>query len=443
MTFVKPLPKERLEEILGHLVPDGRETEPFRVESSWPSPLNALAYQGLAGEIVNIAEPHTESDPVAILVQLLVAFGNIIGRGPHWKVEADHHYSNLYSVIVGKTSRGRKGTSEGIVMSLLSHMSHEYFQKWHPDRVKSGLSSGEGVIYHVRDATENDEGVADKRLFIRETEFGNVLRVLQRTGNTLSPVIRQGWDTGNLAILTKNNPIKATNAHISISGHITAEELRQYLGEVEIFNGLANRFIWVCVKRSKVLPEGGRFHELNTSALRQKIERSIEFARSVGEVKRDDEAREIWRQVYPELSKGRPGLAGVALSRAEAQVMRLALIYALLDMCRSIKKEHLLAALSLWEYAENSVKYIFGDRMGDPVADRIYDALCNNSQGLTRTEIRDLFSRHATRERIDDAIALLLKSNKTIIARTETGGRPVERIKLKSDKSDKSDITPL
>src|SRR3712207_3905697 len=59
----------------------GLASEPPRDGSiSWPSPLDRAAYYGLAGEITDMIEPHTESDPIAILGQLLVGFGNLIGR---------------------------------------------------------------------------------------------------------------------------------------------------------------------------------------------------------------------------------------------------------------------------------------------------------------------------------------------------------------------------
>lgn len=415
-----------------------QDDQPMKESTSWPEPVSERAYQGLPGKIVRTIEPHTESDPMAILIQSLIVFGNIIGRGPHFRVEADRHYTNENAVIVGETSKGRKGTSDGIVLSLYSLNSPTYLQEWTSDKIKSGLSSGEGITYHVRDAVENDEGIFDKRLFVRETEFGSVLRVLERQGNTLSPVIRQAWDSGNLSILTKNNPIKATNAHISISGHITAAELLHYLYDVEIFNGLANRFLWICVRRSKVLPEGGRFHELDVRALKENIGNAIEFARGVGEVKRDAATREIWIQTYPDLSQGEPGMAGAVLSRAEAHVMRLAMLYALMDRSELIRSEHLLAALALWDYAEASVKYIFGDRTGDSVADRIIDAVCDSADGLTRTEIMNLFSRHEKRERVEEAIALLVRCNKVIIAKSGTGGRPSETIKRASTQARKA-----
>ena len=411
---------------------DEPQEEPFQIRSSWPEPLDRLAYQGLAGEIVRTVEPHTESDPIAILAQSLIVFGNIIGRGPHFRVEADQHYTNENSVIVGETSKGRKGTSGGIVMSLMSFMSYPFSQQWMAEKVKSGLSSGEGIIYHVRNESEKDTGIHDKRLFVKEPEFGCVLRVLERQGNTLSPVIRQAWDSGSLATLTRNAPLTATGAHISISGHITADELRHYLSDVEIFNGFANRFLWFCVRRSKLLPEGGRFHELNVCALKEKIRNAMEFARTVGEVGRDEGASEIWIQTYPDLSEGKPGMAGAVLSRGEAHVMRLAMLYALMDRSNIIRKEHLQAALALWDYAEASVMYIFGDRVGDRVADRIYDALGGSTEGLTRTQIRDLFGRNEKGERIDDAVALLVRYRKIVITKEGTDGRSIERVRRTS-----------
>jgi len=66
-----------------------------------------------------------------------------------------------------------------------------------------------------------DQGEEDKRLLIVEPEFASVLTVANHEGNTLSAILRQAWNDGNLSPLTKNNPIRATNAHVSIVGHIS------------------------------------------------------------------------------------------------------------------------------------------------------------------------------------------------------------------------------
>src|SRR5262249_20157432 len=162
-------------------------------------------------------------------------------------VEGDQHHANLFAVLVGNTAKARKGTSWGRIRQLFDLIP----DVWSQQCVHSGLSSGEGVICAVRDATsDHDSGVSDKRLMVVESEFANVLRVIGREGNTLSRVIRDAWDRGSLATMTKNSPAKATGAHISIIGHITAEELKRYLPRTEMANGFANRFIFACVKRS-------------------------------------------------------------------------------------------------------------------------------------------------------------------------------------------------
>ena len=113
----------------------------------WPEPLPQEAYYGLAGEIVSTIEPHTKADPVAILVQLLIAFGSAIGRGPYYQAEGDIHATNEFALLVGKTSKGRKGISWGRVRQIHGLID----DTWVRERVTSGLSSGEGLIWAVRD----------------------------------------------------------------------------------------------------------------------------------------------------------------------------------------------------------------------------------------------------------------------------------------------------
>jgi hypothetical protein len=103
-------------------------------------------------------EPHTESDPVALLVQFLAGFGNLIGRTAHFKVEQTVHYLKLFAVLVGESSKSRKGTSWEHVNRLLRLIDGE----WVEARVMSGLASGEGLTWAVRDPIEKDEPVKDK-----------------------------------------------------------------------------------------------------------------------------------------------------------------------------------------------------------------------------------------------------------------------------------------
>lgn len=410
------------------------------VAVSWPDALASEAFYGIVGDIVRTIEPHSEADPVALLVQSLIAFGSVVGRGPHFVAESARHFTNLFAVLVGATAKGRKGSSWSHISRLFSAVDEGWSQ-----RVLSGLSTGEGLIWGVRDPirqkqpvkergkvvgyqdVEVDPGIGDKRLLVLESEFCSVLKVMGREKNTLSATIRQAWDTGTLRTLTKNSPATATDAHISIVGHITRDELRREITATEQTNGFANRFLWHCVRRSKPLPDGGNLQDCDLFPLIGRLRQAVEFARGVERMERDADAREIWHAIYPTLSEGGPGLLGGVLSRAEAQVMRLACLFALLDRSAVIRPEHLNAALAVWEHCEASAAYIFGRTFGDQTADAIMEALLINSSGMSRTEINGIFNGNTSAAEIERALSLLRETGRARVERIKTKGRAEER----------------
>jgi hypothetical protein len=389
-----------------------------------PPQLAAAAFYGLAGQIVRIIEPNSEADPAALLVQLLAAFGNCAGRAAHFSVEADHHYPNLNAVLVGATSKGRKGTSWAHVKRLFETVD----EQWIDSCIQHGLSSGEGLIWAVRDIGPNHDGIDDKRLLILESEFATVLRAMVRQGNVLSAVLRQAWDSGDLRILTRNDPVKATRAHVSLIGHITAEELKRNLTRTEVANGFANRFLWVETNRSKCLPEGGRLDSDSFRSSISLLREALHFAQSTDEMRRNDAASRLWHSIYEDLSSGSPGLFGAVTSRAEAQVMRIGLVYALLDQSNTIAVEHLRAALAVWRYCEASARRIFGASTGNETADAIVAALKEaNRNGLTKTEITNVFKRNKTAKAIDAALQLLDEHRRLKSRSEHSGGRTAIR----------------
>ena len=242
-----------------------------------------------------------------------------------------------------------------------------------------------------------------------ETEFAKSLRVIGREGNTLSAVIRQAWDTGDLRVLTKLSPAKATGAHISVVGHITAQELKRYLTETEAGNGFGNRFLIACVRRSKLLPEGGRVHQEDLAALATRLRDAVERARAGDPLRRDDDVRHLWAGTYPRLTADRPGLYGAMTGRAEAQVTRLSCLYALADMSYVVRVEHLRAALEVWRYCQESARYLFGDALGESVADQLRTALRRaGPDGLMRSEVlRGVFSRNRSAAELEAAMQRL------------------------------------
>jgi hypothetical protein len=392
-----------------------------KAPAGWPEPPAAGAFHGLAGAIVEKIAPHTESDPIAILIQLLVCCGALIGRGAHFRVEATLHHPNEFVVLAGDSAKARKGSSFDHVARLLSDADPAF-----QSRLTTGLSSGEGLIWAVRDPQGSDPGALDKRLLVVEPEFASVLKATGRELSTLSPTLRSAWDGRPLALLTRTAPARATSAHISIIGHITQTELRRHTTTVEIAKGFLNRFVFAAVRRVRLLPEGGDPHPLKGSGLARYLTSVLKHAQTAGQLTLDPDARELWWQLYPQLTEPADGIVGHLTARAEAHTIRLALIYALLDGHKQIGPEHLHAALALWDYAARSAAWALGQATGDPLAEQIHAALARSPDGLTRTQIRDLCQRNLPVERIDHALAALAAAGRAQRQRTPTAGRPAE-----------------
>ncbi len=225
--------------------------------------------------------------------------------------------------------------------------------------------------------------------------------------------------------MTKNNPIKATGAHISIIGHITKDELLRHLNQTERANGFANRFIWFFVNRSKAIPNPQGVPLEVLSPLIEKLRKAITFANTVEEMRRDDETERLWAKVYSELSEGKLGMVGAIISRAEAQAMRLACLYALMDCSFIVRRDHLKAALALWDYSEKSARVIFGNRTGDSKVDKVKAAL-RESGRLTLTDISGVFGRNLPKDETERIIETLLRWGMATVGEEKDGeGRPV------------------
>jgi len=234
---------------------------------------------------------------------------------------------------------------------------------------------------------------------------------LAREGNTLSPVIRNAWDGKTLQTMAKNSPLRATGAHIGIVGHITKQELLRHITATELANGFFNRFMLVAVQRSKTLPFGGRLGD-DLDRVRQQVCLAARFAAVEQHISFDDPARECWIAAYDELSRGEAGLTGAATARAEAHTVRVALLYALLDCSEVIRLQHLEAALAFWAYSAASARWVFGDSIGDPTADEIWTLARDRHDGITRTEVSNLFSRNKKAREIDRALQALIDAGR-------------------------------
>jgi hypothetical protein len=372
---------------------------PKEPQHTLQSVFDEYALYGLAGEAVRTLATHTEAQPEAILLQLLAAFGNVIGPSPHCMVGPTRHALNLFVVLVGESSKARKGTSWNQIARLFAEVD----PAWTENRVTSARLTAHsltGVMGHH---------AGDPRLLILAEELAAVLHTMGRSRSPLSPLLRSAWDGATLPLLDRDRLLNTRGGHLSLIGHITQRELAESLRHTETHNGFANRCLWACVQRSQCLPDGGNVNAEQLSAVARRLRLAVEWVQGQGELRfrRDRPAAELWNDHYSILSQARSGLRTAATGRAEAQVLRLSALYAALDHSPIIQLPHLQAALALWDYCSYSANSLFGSCAGDSVADRILEALQAADNGLTRKQIRDLFHGHLGSSSIDEALEKL------------------------------------
>lgn len=385
-------------------------------DPDWPR-LHTVAYQGLVGDAIRLLAPSSEADPAAIAVTLLAFFGSAVGPGPHVYADGVRHTARINVVKVGATADARKGTATARARSIFEVAD----PGWHDNCIKSGFGSAEALVDEVADDRED----VDKRLLVLEGEFVRVLAVAAREGSTLSAMIRDAWDLDRLAARSRQKRTVATGAHVSFVADVTVEELRRRLSETEMANGMANRWLFACAHRARLLPSGGEVDPDALYDVGMRFRSALEIARRVTRVRRTPVAESRWEQLYRAMAHKPKGLAGALTARAEPQCLRLSLIYALLDGARSIDIEHLEAAYAVWQYCEASVLHVFGESLGDDTADRLYEAIrVAGDEGLGFTEQSEVFGRNVSSKRLAAARAELEGLGLIETVRVPTTGRP-------------------
>jgi hypothetical protein len=367
------------------------------VSNDVPTPvLSEAALYGIAGDIVRKIAPESEAHPAALLVQLLVGMGSIMGSDPFFQTESDKQHTNLFAVIVGHSSSGGKGTSWGRIRNILEQVD----PRWFSTRVLKGMGSGESLIPQLQD--EEGKEPKDKRLLINEGEFATPLAVMGRQSCTLSSMLRDAWDSVDIQNHTKAASLRATNPHVSLISHITPEELREKLTENDAANGFLNRILLARAARTKDLSEGGK--PLYWDDEVRTLQGTVEFARGLGEMKRTQEAREYWATIYgPMKNNIPPGKWGNAVSRGCPQVVRLSMIYALLDLSQQVKIEHLQAAKAVWDYCFHSARWALEECRYSKDAQKILEALHYGPKDRTYV-VSHVFSGNIQKRRLDAAL---------------------------------------
>jgi len=350
-----------------------------------PKVVDAM-YYGITGEIMRAACSGTEAHPAAVGTAFLSSAAAALGRNRWVQIGNKEHHARLYTAHVGRSGIGGKG----MALELPQCIREEVESKRDPVQDgqfacgnfhNGGLSSREGLAYLIRDesdtkekdGTPTDPGVDDKRLFVVEEEFANVLRQTKREGNTLSAAMRTAWDGGTIAPATKSNRTRATEPHIAIHANITPTELRLSLDNNDLTNGFANRFLFCYAERIGVVPIPMQTPKESIERFAAALLAAIRHARVSGEVRATDAAKRRFTTFYRAHRRGLGLTAQMRglLERHPSYAWRLALTFALLDRKDEIDDAHMAAALAWLDYYRESTRYIFSTARAEVAAGKV------------------------------------------------------------------------
>ncbi|PKM37994.1 MAG: hypothetical protein CVV06_02920 [Gammaproteobacteria bacterium HGW-Gammaproteobacteria-10] len=415
-----------------------------------PQPTPAMFY-GFIGEVAKVAADGTEINPVAAAVVFLSFLGANAGGDSFYRIGNKVHHPLLFTLHIGRSGRGRKGDSQQIVHRIRQRIEERdsaLLGNFH----STGLSSREGLATLIHDGFGDSPAIADKRLWIIESEFANVLHQAKREGNTLSSAIREVWDGGGIKPATKSKPVGVTNPLIGVHANITPAELNGLLNAREMSNGFANRFLMIWAEKTKSVAYPKPTPEAVINDLAEQAEDVIRFAkggypnRKNGlEMHLSKAARDYWGEAYLNLDKPlESDFLNEILERRAPYAIRLAMLFALADQTRVIEVAHLEAALTWIAYAVQTVKYVFADQASNPRqletrqnASKILAFLRLRPEGASKWNLNDdCFQKHCSGEKIDAALRFLLAEIPPKIEQTKvrTGQRGplATRYKLKN-----------
>lgn len=364
--------------------------------------LHPAALHGPLGQVLARIIPTTEAHPAGILLQLIALLGAMVGDGPHVVIGGSQHPARIWPMICGATGSGRKGESLAQAKKFVSSFSS--FSSYFVEHcLAQGMSSGEGLIAHFQPPDSKEETPEpDRRLAVTEVEFGRTLAASKREGSTLGPVLRTLWEEDSAQVMTRAEPLKVSGIHLVVIAHITPRELRMKLSDADVAGGTVNRFLPIAIKQPKLLYD--ETEEPDTTDLAALLDERVRSAHHAParRYRRTESAQSYWREVYRVLSGAEmDGPLGEIVARAPAYVLRIALLYAVLDDAESIGREHLRAGLAIVKYSIDSARGIFGDHAGNDET-KLVEALREaGPEGLTRAQISKVFSGNKKSDQLD------------------------------------------
>ena len=384
---------------------------------------------GLIGDVARAGSDGTETNAYAIAANFMAYLSCAIGRGVYLPVGNTRHHARLFCLHIGRSGRGRKGDAVSLVLRIdqaLRAMDESFAPQVH----RGGLSTREGLAALIHDGyrqgRQDAPAIEDKRLWVVESEFANVLHQGRRDGNTLSAALRDCWDGVDLKPATKSNRLYASDPHVCLSGAISPGELTGLMSARELTNGFANRFLMIWAERTRMFPFPKETPLATVEKLAARTQEVLAFAGADQPGRREHLRMELSPQAqwhYSQLYRGElnsnlgDGMLGAILERRAPILLRLAMLIALTDLQTRIDAQHIDAAMAWIRHATASVRFIFVSAADEAklaqvleLSNRVQDFLRERGQA-TRSQISaECFRGKVPKARLDASLELLLAS---------------------------------
>jgi putative DNA primase/helicase len=406
--------------------------------------LRPCGLAGILGEMVSAACANSEAVPTTVAIHILARFAVTMGRTAYINIGDEQRHLRMNALIVGPTSKGRKGTSAAMPRKLFRKVE----DRLGGERVRqlTALATGEGLIFQVRDPYYDhegelkDPGVSDKRLFCDVSEFAGVLAQARREAATLSTVLRDAFDGVMLTIPTKTSFNQATDSHIVVIGSVPETEIVKTLTSADITNGLANRFPMFYSVRTQSVPFPKPTDEGLMDSFAGHIAAALQQAVTVGEVRMTADAQEYWAFLYGEIEeKVFPPRVASLLARQSTYALIFAALLALLGRQREIGPEHLDAAMAWVDYWEQTALFVFSSseqteqtvKMRGLMDEIVQVVATMGGRGVPHSEVASKLTNKymkawPTAKAVKDAVELLQRESppRLVSEAITTGGRP-------------------
>ncbi len=415
-----PVPEPKKESIS---IPEEEHNEDIDDVLPFPSIENKLCNQ-----YMQILEDVTEAPRSYHLFTFLTIVGMLVGRSAYISWGADKIFPNLWTMIVGHTGRARKSSTINKGRAILNDIA--------PDvQVLSSLSTWEGLLSAMQRSNDNIV-LRNEVTIVCMSEFDGFLKKTRQ--DSIAHLIPQLCDLydcqADVRSVTKGNPLVVKNPFFSILAGIQPEVLEKSFQSNDVHGGFAGRFIYVYDVSDKEIPipiwnKQKEYNALLMELNAIKITNTKERAYAIS-----DDCIEIWNLFYHtyRTPNGDPPLLLQLNDRMQNHVLKIAMLFAILDESDNIDKKHLVDAVSIGYWLMYNNRKLFGmlgiseqQRIEQKIIDLIGVGVCN------RREIFQSLSGRITGRDFDYAITGLIKADVIYEQLMKNQrGRPTKILKL-------------